>query len=289
MQSDAAFLRAWTVSAAQADKLDDDDVVARRHRYRSVWISDLHIGTPGFQADALLDFLKHVHSDHLFLVGDIIDGWQLRRSWYWPQSHNDVVQKLLRKARKGTQVIFIPGNHDEFARRYVGNNFGGIDVANDWVHRTADGRLLWVMHGDLFDGVVQCAKWLAHVGDSLYEFTLKLNRHLNSLRARMGLPYWSLSKYLKLKVKRAVSYVGDFENAVAREARKRGMHGVVCGHIHHAELRDIDGIVYANDGDWVESLTALVEHADGRLEIIDWAAEMRGREDLASLRAEALI
>src|SRR5882724_6365808 len=289
MQSDAAFLRAWTVSAAQADKLDDDDVVARRHRYRSVWISDLHIGTPGFQADALLDFLKHVHSDHLFLVGDIIDGWQLRRSWYWPQSHNDVVQKLLRKARKGTQVIFIPGNHDEFARRYVGNNFGGIDVANDWVHRTADGRLLWVMHGDLFDGVVQCAKWLAHVGDSLYEFTLKLNRHLNSLRARMGLPYWSLSKYLKLKVKRAVSYVGDFENAVAREARKRGMHGVVCGHIHHAELRDIDGIVYANDGDWVESLTALAEHADGRLEIIDWAAEMRGREDLASLRAEALI
>jgi UDP-2,3-diacylglucosamine pyrophosphatase LpxH len=286
MQSDAALLRAWTVSAALANDLDDDDVVARKHRYRSVWISDLHIGTPGFQAHALLDFLRHVHADHLFLVGDIIDGWQLRRSWYWPQAHNDVVQKLLRKARKGTQVVFIPGNHDEFARRYVGHNFGGIDVAEDWVHRTADGRLLWVMHGDLFDGVVQCAKWLAHVGDSLYEFTLKLNRHLNSLRARMGLPYWSLSKYLKLKVKRAVSYVGDFENAVAREARKRGMHGVVCGHIHHAELREIDGIVYANDGDWVESLTALVEHADGRLEIVDWAAEMRGRGAVASPRVE---
>ena len=239
-------------------------------RYRSVWISDLHLGTPGCQAHALLDFLKRVECEHLFLVGDIIDGWQLRRTWYWPQSHNDVVQKLLSKARKGTRVIFIPGNHDEFARKYLNHNFGGVDVAEEWIHQTADGRRLWVTHGDLFDGVVQCAKWLAHVGDRLYEFTLKLNRHLNSLRARLGLPYWSLSKYLKLKVKRAVSYVSDFEVAVAREARKRGVQGVVCGHIHHAELRDIDGILYANDGDWVESLTALVEHADGRLEIIDW-------------------
>jgi UDP-2,3-diacylglucosamine pyrophosphatase LpxH len=168
-------------------------------------------------------------------------------------------------------VIFIPGNHDEFARRYVQHNFGGVDVAEDWIHETADGRRLWVVHGDLFDGVIQCARWLAHVGDWAYELTLRLNRHQNSLRARLGLPYWSLSRYLKLKVKRAVSYVGDFEQAVAREARKRGVQGVVCGHIHHAELRDIDGILYANDGDWVESLSALVEHADGRLEIIDWA------------------
>jgi UDP-2,3-diacylglucosamine pyrophosphatase LpxH len=241
-------------------------------RLRTVWISDLHLGTPGCQALALLDFLRHVECQTLFLVGDIIDGWQLRRSWYWPQSHNDVVQKLLRKARKGTQVIFIPGNHDEFARRYVDHNFGGVDVADEWIHTTADGRRLWITHGDLFDGVIQCAKWLAHVGDSLYEFTLRLNRYLNSLRARLGLPYWSLSKYLKLKVKRAVSYVSDFEVAVAREARKRGVHGVVCGHIHHAELRDIDGVLYANDGDWVESLTALVEHADGRLEILDWSS-----------------
>ena len=207
----------------------------------------------------------------------------MRRQWYWPQAHNDVVQKLLRKARKGTRVIFIPGNHDEFARRYLNHNFGGIDVADEWMHETADGRQLWVTHGDLFDGVIQCAKWLAHLGDSLYEFTLRLNRHLNSLRARMGLPYWSLSKYLKLKVKRAVSYVGDFEAALAKEARKRGAQGVVCGHIHHAELRDIDGILYANDGDWVESLTALAEHADGRLEIIHWAAHMHvaGRRDAA--------
>ncbi|MGS0754923.1 UDP-2,3-diacylglucosamine diphosphatase [Roseateles sp. GG27B] len=254
------------------DRNDRDDEEPGQLRFRSVWISDIHLGTPGCQAEALLDFLRCVESDNLFLVGDIIDGWQLRRSWYWPQAHNDVVQKLLRKARKGAQVVFIPGNHDEFARKYLSHNFGGIEVANEWIHVTADGRKLWITHGDLFDGVIQCAKWLAYLGDSAYEFTLKLNRYLNSLRARLGLPYWSLSKYLKLKVKRAVSYVSDFEGAVAREARNRGVQGVVCGHIHHAELRDIDGILYANDGDWVESLTALVEHADGRLEILDWTA-----------------
>ena len=240
-------------------------------RYRTVWISDLHLGTPGCQAGALLEFLKQVECETLFLVGDIVDGWQLRRNWYWPQAHNDVVQKLLRKARKGTRVIFIPGNHDEFARRYLDHDFGGIEVAAEWIHVTADGKRLWITHGDLFDGVIQCAKWLAYVGDYLYEFTLRLNARFNSLRARLGLPYWSLSRYLKQRVKRAVSYVGDFETALAREARKRGADGVVCGHIHHAELREIDGIVYANDGDWVESLTALAEHGDGRLEIIDWS------------------
>ena len=219
----------------------------------------------------MLDFLRSVDCATHFLVGDIVDGWQLRRTWYWPQAHNDVVQKLPRKVRKGTRVVFVPGNHDDFARRYVGHEFGGIEVVAECLHVTADGRTLWVTHGDLFDGAVQCARWLARVGDRLYEFTLRLNARFNSLRARMGLPYWSLSRHLKLKVKRAVSYVGDFEAALAREARKRGADGVVCGHIHHAELREIDGIVYANDGDWVESLTALVEHADGRLEIIDWS------------------
>ena len=276
MKRDNAFLNAWKSSAAlPPDEAPDilDPSRPPKH-FRTLWISDLHLGTPGCQAAALLDFLKHTECETLYLVGDVIDGWQLRRQWYWPQAHNDVVQKLLRKARKGTRVIFIPGNHDEFARRYVQLNFGGITVAEDWVHETADGRKLWIIHGDLFDGVIQCAKWLAYVGDSLYEFTLKLNRHLNTWRARLGLPYWSLSKYLKLKVKRAVSYLDDFENAVAREARKRGLQGVVCGHIHHAELRDIDGILYANDGDWVESLTALAEHADGRLEILQWAEEM---------------
>ncbi len=241
-------------------------------KVRTVWISDLHLGTPGCQAEALLGFLRSVECQTLFLVGDIIDGWQLRRNWYWPQSHNDVVQKLLRKARKGTRVCFVPGNHDEFARKYLGHTFGGVDVVSDAVYTLADGRRMWVTHGDHFDGVIQCAKWLAYVGDWAYELTLRINRHLNSMRARLGLPYWSLSRYLKLKVKRAVSYVGDFESAVAREARARGVHGVVCGHIHHAEMRDIDGLLYCNDGDWVESLTALVEHADGRLQIIDWSA-----------------
>jgi UDP-2,3-diacylglucosamine pyrophosphatase LpxH len=277
MQRDDPFVRAW--SAAQTPGNPDVDAESGapgQLHFRTLWISDLHLGTPGCQAHALLDFLKHTECATLFLVGDIIDGWQLRRQWFWPQAHNDVVQKLLRKARKGTRVILIPGNHDEFARRYLGHNFGGIDVVEDWIHATADGRRLWITHGDLFDGVIQCAKWLAHVGDSLYEFTLRLNRHLNSLRARLGLPYWSLSKYLKLRVKRAVSYVGDFEAALAREARHRGVHGVVCGHIHHAELRKIDGILYANDGDWVESLTALGEHADGRLELIDWGDRLAG-------------
>ncbi len=240
-------------------------------RVRTLWISDLHLGTPGCRAAALLDFLRHVECETLYLVGDIIDGWQLRRSWYWPRAHNDVIQKLLRKARKGTRVVFVPGNHDEFARRYVDHAFGGIEVVADCIHLTADNRRLWITHGDLFDGVIQCAPWLAHVGDSAYEFTLRLNRHLNTLRARLGLPYWSLSRYLKGKVKRAVSFIGDFEQAVAREARRRGVDGVVCGHIHHAEIRDIDGILYCNDGDWVESLTALVEHFDGRLEIVDWS------------------
>jgi len=244
-------------------------------RVRTVWISDLHLGTSGCQADALLDFLRDVECDTLYLVGDIIDGWQLRRQWYWPQTHNDVVQKLLRKARKGTRVVFVPGNHDEFARKYLGHNFGGIDVVEECVHELADGRRLWVTHGDLFDGVIQHAKWLAYLGDQAYEFTLKLNRYLNSCRARLGLPYWSLSRYLKFKVKRAVSYVGDFEAAVAREARSRGLDGVVCGHIHHAEMRTVEGVLYCNDGDWVESLTALVEHADGRLALIDRSAQVR--------------
>lgn len=236
---------------------------------RTVWISDLHLGTPGCQARALLDFLRDVRCDTLYLVGDIIDGWQLRRSWYWPQSHNDVVQKILRQARKGTRVVFIPGNHDEFARRYVTHSFGGVDIVDECIHVTVDGRRLWVTHGDLFDAVVQYARWLALLGDVAYEFTLKLNAWFNRARARVGLPYWSLSRYLKFKVKRAVSFVSDFEDALAREARKRGVDGVVCGHIHQAQIRDIGGILYCNDGDWVESLTALVEHRDGRLEIVD--------------------
>jgi UDP-2,3-diacylglucosamine pyrophosphatase LpxH len=237
---------------------------------RAVFISDIHLGTAGCQAEALLEFLRLYPSTYLYLVGDIVDGWQLRRRWFWPQAHNDVVQKLLRRARKGCKVVFIPGNHDEFARAFIGHQFGGIEVLEDAVHTTVDGRQLWVTHGDYFDGVIQCAKWLAYLGDNAYELTLRLNRHLNRLRSRMGLPYWSLSAYLKHRVKKALNYVTQFEVAVATEARHRGHQGVVCGHIHRAEMRDINGIQYCNDGDWVESRSALVEHLDGRLELIYW-------------------
>ena len=253
---------------AVVDAHDDDGSV---HHYRSIFISDLHLGTPGCQAQALLEFLRTHSSEQLYLVGDIIDGWQLRRRWYWPQAHNDVVQKLLRRARKGCRVVFVPGNHDEFARAFIGHQFGGIDVVEHATHVTADGRRLWIVHGDYFDGVIQFAKWLAYLGDNLYEITLSLNRHLNHLRARLGLRYWSLSAYLKHRVKQALSYVMAFESAVASEARKRGYDGVVCGHIHRAEMREIDGTLYCNDGDWVESRTALVEHHDGRLELLHWA------------------
>ncbi len=288
MQRDVAFLRAARLAAA-ADAGGIDAVGSPRLALRTVWISDIHLGTPGCQAVALLDFLRAIECQTLFLVGDIVDGWQLKRSWYWPQSHNDVIQKLLRKARKGTRVVFIPGNHDEFARAFVEHEFGGIEVADEAMHLTADGRRLWVTHGDLFDGVIQCAAWLAHAGDRAYDFTLKLNRWVNAMRARLGLPYWSLSGYLKGKVKRAVAYVGDFETALAREARRRGAHGVVCGHIHRAELRDIDGVLYANDGDWVESLTALVEHADGRLEIVDWSRRRAAVPAKGRARAGAAV
>lgn len=262
-----------STSAAELQEPHDVDDESLRKRYRTIFISDLHLGTPGCQAAALLDFLKAHPSDNLYLVGDIIDGWQLRRKWYWPQAHNDVVQKLLKRARKGCRVVFIPGNHDEFAREFIGHRFGDIEVMEEAVHITADGRQLWVIHGDYFDAAVQCARWLAIVGDNLYEFTLKLNRHLNSLRARLGLPYWSLSSYLKCKVKSALNYVTDFEVAVASEARNRGHQGVVCGHIHRAEMRDIDGVLYCIDGDWVESRTALVEDFDGKLQLLHWATD----------------
>jgi UDP-2,3-diacylglucosamine pyrophosphatase LpxH len=247
-----------------------DDSTGHPLRFRAIFISDTHLGTPGCRAEALLDFLRRTESEFLYLVGDIVDGWQLKRRWYWRQSHNDVVQKVLRKARKGTRVIYIPGNHDEAARHFLGVDFGEIAIREEAIHHTARGQRLWVTHGDFFDGVVQYAKWLAVVGDVLYTFTLKLNQQLNALRGRLGLRYWSLSQFLKRKVKNAVSYVLAFETALAQEARRRGADGVVCGHIHQAEIRDIGGILYCNDGDWVESLTALVETLDGELRILHW-------------------
>lgn len=256
-------------------------------RYRAIWISDVHLGTPGCRADDLLDFLKCTESDYLYLVGDIVDFWRLRRSWYWRQTHNDVIQKLLRKARKGTRVVFIPGNHDENFRDLARRRFGRMVILGEAVHTTADGRRLLVVHGDQFDGVVKFARWLALVGDRAYEAALVVNAWFNEVRRRLGFPYWSLSAYLKHKVKNAVEYISCFNHAVAAEARRRGFDGVVCGHIHNAEIRHIDGVLYANDGDWVESCTALVEHPDGRLEILDWVAERRRAMTRATTRSPA--
>lgn len=255
------------------------DMAFQPGRYRTIWISDIHLGTRGCKAELLLEFLRYTHAETLFLVGDIVDGWRLKRSWYWNQSHNDVVQKLLRKARKGANVIYVPGNHDEALRDFTELQFGGITVQMEAIHQTADGRRLLVTHGDHFDGIVTYAKWLALLGDAAYGFALNLNTWFNHLRRRMGLPYWSLSAYLKNRVKNAVEFISDYERAIAEEARRRHVDGVVCGHIHHAEIRMIDGILYCNDGDWVESCTALVEHFDGRLEILRWA-ELR--EDLGA-------
>ncbi len=255
-------------------------------RCRAIWLSDIHLGTAGCKAEYLLDFLKHHDCETLYLVGDIVDGWQLRKGWYWPRAHNDVVQKLLRKARKGTRVVFVPGNHDEFARQFVGLAFGDIEVVDEAIHLTADGRRFWVVHGDHFDAVIQRARWLAFVGDSLYTLTLALNHWFNRLRSRMGLCYWSLSQYLKHRVKNAVSFISDFEGALADEARRRGFDGVVCGHIHKAEIRDIGGVLYCNDGDWVESLSALVETPEGELQLVFWG-EMAGGARSAPHRAPA--
>lgn len=239
-------------------------------QFRTIWISDLHLGTPGCQAQRLLEFLHATESDTLYLVGDIIDGWQLKRRWYWDQSHNNVVQTVLKKAKKGTDVIFVPGNHDESIRQFIGLDLGGIKIRDELIHTTALGKRMLVLHGDRFDGVIACAKWLAYVGDSLYTMILKFNQVFNSWRARAGLPYWSLSQYLKSKVKNAVNYISSFEDALAAEARKKGLDGVICGHIHKAEIRIIDGITYCNDGDWVESLSALVEEMSGELRLVTW-------------------
>ncbi len=245
-------------------------VTKLNYRYRAIWISDIHLGTSGCKSEYLLDFLKYTHSDYLYLVGDIIDGWRMRRSWYWHQAHNDIIQKLMRKARKGTRVIYIPGNHDENFRDFSGRRFGRVAVLNQAVHVTADGKRLLVLHGDQFDSVVKYAKWLAILGDWAYGILLRLNGWLHYLRRALGFPYWSISAFLKHKVKNAVEYISRFEEAVVEEAHKHGVDGVVCGHIHHAEMRLIDGLLYCNDGDWVESCTALVEHANGRLEVLRW-------------------
>ena len=247
------------------------NVDAIKTKYRTIFVSDFHLGTKHARADLLLHFLKNTECEKLYLVGDIIDNWALKRKWYWDQSHNDVLQKILRKARKGTKVVYIPGNHDEKFRSFTSLNFGEIQVRMNDIHTTVDGKRYLILHGDEFDGVVLYARWLAHLGDRAYSLAITSNSYFNWLRRGLNLPYWSLSAFLKRRVKRAVEFVGNFEEAVVRKAANKGVDGVVCGHIHTPEMRMINGIHYCNDGDWVETCSALVEHENGRLELLDWS------------------
>ncbi|WP_419896835.1 UDP-2,3-diacylglucosamine diphosphatase [Roseomonas sp. USHLN139] len=250
-------------------------------RYRSLFISDTHLGQRGCRVDLLLEFLNEVECEQLYLVGDIVDGWRLKRSWYWDAGHDQVIRKVLSMAKHGTRVIYIPGNHDEVFRDWAGPEFqvAGIALMKEAVHTAADGRRFLVIHGDEFDSVVRYATVIAHLGDWAYDAALAVNRWFNAVRRRLGYPYWSLSQWLKRQVKEAVKAIDRFEVALAEEARRRGLDGVICGHIHHAEMRQVNGITYMNDGDWVESCSALVEHADGRFALVDWAAEHRRRHN----------
>ena len=245
---------------------DHQDV---RH-VRTLFLSDLHLGSKAAKADYLLDFLRLYEAETIVLVGDIVDGWRLKRSWHWPQNCNDVVQKLLRKGRKGARIVYIPGNHDAFLRDYPGIHFGGIEVEMNMIHEAADGKRYLVLHGDEFDVVVRNAKFIAHLGDWAYDMAIAINMIVAKCRRLLGLPYWSFSAWAKLQVKRAVNFIGEFQNVVADEARRNKVDGVICGHIHHAVIEDIDGITYINTGDWVESCTAVVEHFDGAMELIRW-------------------
>ena len=240
-------------------------------RVRSVWISDIHLGFKGCQAEKLLDFLHSVETEYLFLVGDIIDFWSIKKTPYWPQSHTNVIRLILGKAKHNTKVIYIPGNHDQPLRDCVDQKFGNLEIHENYLHTTADGKKLLIMHGDEFDVIVKHSRFLANLGSWAYEKLLSLNHFVNKFRNFFNLSYWSLAAFLKHKVKNAVSYIGSFEEALAHHARENEVDGVVCGHIHHAEIRDIDGVLYCNDGDWVESCTAMFEHPDGQLELVHWA------------------
>lgn len=259
---------------------------SKPRQFRTLFISDVHLGTRGCQADRLIDFLRTHEADEIYLVGDIVDGWAIRNGWYWPQTHNDVVQKLLRQGRKGARIIYVPGNHDEFLRDYYGTHFGGIEVVENAIHVGADGKRYLVIHGDLFDLVVTQARWLAHLGDRAYDFAIGANRVFNALRRRFGFPYWSLSQWAKLKVKNAVNYIGAFEKTLVAEAERHGVDGVICGHIHHAVIHSDFGVRYINCGDWVESCTAVAEHHDGHFEIITWTqSEQNAPKRIAAAQA----
>ena len=241
--------------------------------YRTIWISDTHLGTRGCQGEKLQAFLKQNSCDVLYLVGDIIDGWRMKRGTsYWPQLHTDIIRTIMGMAKRGTKVIYVPGNHDDIVRRFLDfdTSFGNVDVVTDAVHVTKDGKKLWVVHGDLFDIVTNCHRWLAILGDHGYTFLLMLNRWLNKIRGRLGMGYWSLSKAIKHKVKQAVKLINDYEDVMTKECVRNGYDGVVCGHIHHPEIKELNGVMYYNDGDWVENCTALVETSDGSIELVEY-------------------
>ncbi len=284
------FVSRLPFAADVDDNIADQFVVPERQdgprrKYRTIWISDIHLGTRGCNAAMLIDFLDSVDSETIYLVGDIIDGWRLKKRFYWPATHNDIVWRIMKRARRGTRVVYIPGNHDEMFRQFSGLNFGGVEIKRKAIHETADGRKLLVLHGDEFDTIMLAHRWLAFVGDAAYTALMGLNRWVNAVRQWFDLPYWSLSKMAKHKVKNAVAFISKFEEVVAHEAGARGVDGVVCGHIHNADIREIEGIAYYNDGDWVEGCTALVEHADGHMEVLHWADEMAKR---AQAEAQAL-
>ena len=242
-------------------------------KYKSIFISDVHLGTRDCKAEELNNFLKHNSCEVLYLVGDIIDGWRIQQNkWRWKQSHTKVMRRILGLPKLGTKVIYIAGNHDEFLRPMLpyGFSFGDIEIANRYTHDGIDGKKYLVIHGDMFDGISKVAPWLNFLGDKAYDFILAVNTRYNWLRHRLGFGYWSVSKYLKLQIKRAVSYIFQFESNVTDYCKRKGYDGIICGHIHTAEIKNIDGVVYMNDGDWVESCTALVEHHDGRWEIVTW-------------------
>ncbi|NWG30664.1 MAG: UDP-2,3-diacylglucosamine diphosphatase [Rhodocyclaceae bacterium] len=260
----------------------------RGMKVRSIFLSDLHLGTRGCQADSLIAFLRHYEAEFLFLLGDIVDFWAMKRGIHWTAAQNTVVQKILRRARHGEKVMLIPGNHDEALREYVGARFGDIQIAAEHIHETAAGRRLLLLHGDEFDQVTKHHRWLAILGDIGYNLLVRANAYLSWLRRSLRISgYWSLAGYAKRRVKRAVSFICDFEDAVIRMVRERGLDGIVCGHIHSASLCDKEGVLYVNCGDWVDSCTAIVEHLDGRLELIEWRQAASNVVPLHATRAAA--
>ena len=266
--------------------MQTSDRIRIKRNVRTIWISDVHLGFPGCSADYLLEFIRDMRCENLYLVGDIIDFWALRKKRYWPQAHNNVVRSILGKAKHDTRVVYVPGNHDEAMREYDGLTLGNVEIHDRIVHVTADGRRLLVMHGDQFDSAVVNSKFIGLIGSAAYDFLLRMNRYVNWCRARLGRDYWSLAAAVKHKVKNAVKYISNFEQAVAHEANRQQVDGLVCGHIHRAELTRLDSVTYMNCGDWVESCTALVEHHDGTIELLKLADEPQVLKRMAPIRPE---